>query len=310
MMECLHEHGDGRRVTRYRIASDRLDVSLLTLGSILEEVRLDGGPNMTAPPGDLENRPGDAALIGPVVGPVVNRLTMPVTLDGSALPLEPVLAAGFVLHSGAGGTQDRVWDTVETSRDRLVLAIELADGVGGFPGRRRIVADWRVTGDTLSLRIAATTDRPTLMNVAHHPYWALDGPEAGRGGHLLRSPATRFTPSTPLATPTGEIRDVAGSDYDFRAPRAPSPGLDANLCLADAPSPDPMPAATLTSEGGRRLEILTTAPGLQVFTGRPYGIALEPQFWPDAPAHPAFPSIRLDPGKPFRQTTLYRFARV
>ena len=96
---------------------------------------------------------------------------------------------------------------------------------------------------------------------------------AGRDGHRLESPTTRYTPCTPVFTPTGEVRPVAGSDYDFTSPASPPPTLDANLILGDTDSATPQHAATLTSAGGRRLEVRTTAPGIQVFTGKPYGIA-------------------------------------
>jgi aldose 1-epimerase len=215
-----------------------------------------------------------------------------------------------VLHSGDGGTADRVWSIAAQSENSLTLEIDLADGLGGFPGNRRITATWTVEGRDLTLDIRATTDALTLMNIAHHPYWALDGPEAGRDGHVMESPAPRYTPSTSVFTPTGDIVSVAGSDYDFRQPARPLPTLDANLCLADADREVPTLAATLTSDGGRRLDVLTTAPGIQVFTGKPYGIALEPQLWPNAPAHAGFPSITLSPDETFWQRTIYRFSEA
>lgn len=310
MTEVLGTHDSGAEVTRVTLQNGTLTADILTLGAILSSVRLENGPNMTTSPRDIFDRPGDEALIGPIVGPVVNRLTMPVSLDGRDLPLTPVTDEGFVLHSGDGATFDRVWEVVEHTDTSVTLAIDLADGLGGFPGNRRITATWALDGADLTLSITATTDAPTLMNIAHHPYWSLDGAAAGRDGHQLASPARRYTPSTDVATPTGEIDPVSGSDYDFTRLAGPEPDLDANLCLDEAPSDAPRPAATLISDGGRRLDILTTAPGLQLFTGKTYGIALEPQLWPNAPAHPGFPSIRLDADETFRQETIYRFSTI
>ena len=310
MTEVLGTQTSGDDITRVPIGNDRLSVDILTLGSILSSVRLDNGPNMTVPPRDIFDRPGDEALIGPIVGPVVNRLTMPVELDGTDLPLTPVTEDGFVLHSGDGGTFDRVWDIEAHTPTALTLAVDLVDGLGGFPGNRTITATWSVDGADLILDITATTDAPTLMNIAHHPYWTLDGSKNGRDGHQMASPARRYTPSTEIATPTGDIDPVAGSDYDFTRLTPPAADLDASLCLDDAPSDAPRPAATLISDGRRRLDILTTAPGLQIFTGKPYGIALEPQLWPNAPAHPSFPSIRLAAGATFEQHTIYRFSTI
>lgn len=310
MTDLLGTHASGADIHRITIGNDRLSVDILTLGAILASVRLDNGPNMTVPPRDLFDRPGDEALIGPIVGPVVNRLTMPVTLDGRDLDLTPVTEDGFVLHSGDGGTFDRVWDICDADTEALTLAIDLPDGLGGFPGNRRITARWSVEDTALHLQITATTDADTLMNIAHHPYWALDGAGPGWDGHQMASPARRYTPSTEVATPTGDIVPVAGSDYDFTDLSPPAAGLDANLCLDDGATDAPRPAATLISPGGRRLDVLTTAPGLQVFSGKEYGIALEPQLWPNAPAHPTFPSILLPKGETFRQDTIYRFSTL
>lgn len=308
MNTSLGAHHSGADITRVTLTGSDLTVGLLTLGSILESVRLGEGPNMTVPPPTLRERPDDEIFIGPIVGPVVNRLTLPVDVAGQTLDLAPTGPEGYVLHSGDGGTSDRVWDIADQTESRVTFAIDLADGLGGFPGNRRITATWTLDGPTLALDIRATTDAPTLMNVAHHPYWALDG--AGRDGHRLESPATRYTPCTPVFTPTGEVRPVAGSDYDFTSPASPPPTLDANLILGDTDSATPQHAATLTSAGGRRLEVRTTAPGIQVFTGKPYGIALEPQRWPNAPAHDGFPPITLAPGAEFRQQTTYRFSTI
>ncbi len=288
------------------ISSDRLDVRVLTFGSALAALHFDGGPNLLVPPCGEPGSPGDTPFIGPVVAPVANRLTVPLDVDGRDLPITPVRPGGFVLHSGDGGTHERDWQVMEHSGDAVTLAIDLPDGLGGFPGNRRVTLDWRVAGAELRLDITATTDAPTLMNIAHHPFWALNG--TGRAGQIFTSPAPRYTPITPEILPTGEIAEVAGTDYDFRTPRTPGPTLDGNLCLSDAPTDMPRLIATLAAEDGPTLDILSTAPGLQIFTGKPYGIALEPQLWPNAPAHPAFPSIRLDPGETFRQATIYRFS--
>ena len=310
MMDILGTHENGGEIARLTIGSKRLSAEILTLGSILSAVRLDKGPNMTVPPPDPLTHGRDAAFTGPVVGPVVNRLTLPVSLDGQPLDLAANDPAGYLLHSGDGGTDNRIWTVTEESDTATTLAIDLRHGLGGFPGNRRIEARWTISDTELHLSLTATTDRATLMNVAHHPYWALDGAMAGQGGHQMISPARRYTPTNEVFLPTGDILPVSGSDYDFTRLAEPAPTLDANLVLGDRDADTPQPAATLISHGGRRLDVLTTAPGIQVFTGKPFGIALEPQLWPNAPAHPAFPSFRLAPDETFRQNTIYRFSEV
>ncbi len=149
------------------------------------------------------------------------------------------------------------------------------------------------------------TDRPTLMNLASHGIWNLDGTPRW-DGHRLEVPAARYLPVDADTIPTGEIAEVAGTPYDHRSPRAPDRTLDHNFCFDAAAAPRPL--ARLVAPSGRALEILSDAPGLQVHAGGPVGIALEPQLWPDAPHHPAFPSIRLGAGEVFRQSTVFRFS--
>ena len=121
--------------------------------------------------------------------------------------------------------------------------------------------------------------------------------------------ADRYLPIDALKIPTGEIAPVEDSIFDLRRISVPSTGIDHNFCLSQERAAD-APAARLVAERGIALDILTDAPGMQVFTGKEIGIALEPQHWPDAPHHPNFPSIRLDPGVRYEQTTLYRFSTV
>jgi aldose 1-epimerase len=138
--------------------------------------------------------------------------------------------------------------------------------------------------------------------MAFHPFWRLDA--GGREGLALGINADRYTPVDKRKIPTGEIADVSDTIFDLRAPAAPSTEIDHNFVLTGA-----QPAVTLTGPT-LKLEIETDAPGLQVFTGRATGIAIEPQLFPDAPHHPNFPSVLLKPGETYRQVSTYRLSRL
>ena len=190
-----------------------------------------------------------------------------------------------------------------------------------------IQAEYRVLDDALDLVITGTTDAPSLMNIANHSYWNLDGSDT-IAGHMLQIPAQQITVNGPDLMVTGALQDVAGTAVDFRTARAFEPGpamrFDLNYVLATAKRPL-SPACTLTGRSGVRMEMSTTEPGLQVFDlgsfstepfvghhGRPYprfsAIALEAQGWPDAANHAGFPSIEVTPEQPYHQQTRWRFA--
>ena len=193
--------------------------------------------------------------------------------------------------------------------------------------RRLMLPDafYALDGQTITVVFEARTDQPTPMNIAWHPYWTL-GHQGDVTGLTLQMAADQYLPTDLLGLPTGALQDVAGTDFDFRAgqPIPRSDALDVNFCLASHTRPDPAFAARLTAPDGTALEIETTAPGMQVYAGAglprlayalteggdlgPYrGVAMEPQFWPDAPHQPGFPQIILQPGEVWRQETRYHF---
>ena len=203
-----------------------------------------------------------------------------------------------------------------------------ADGDEGYPGTVEITARFAILPDqTLSVSYEATSDRPTPVNLTTHFYFNLDGSDDIRG-HRLTLAANRYLPIDAAALPTGAIALVAGTAFDFGAGRpvgeAPDP-FDHNICLADAPAPEPRFAARLVGEAsGITLTLSTTEPGLQVYDGAkldgsiighggvPIGsrsaLALEPQGWPDSPNRPEFPQVILRPDEIYHHRSLYRFS--
>lgn len=298
----------GVAVERVTLRQGGTRVQILTLGAILHEFRTgEDGRNVVLACDDVSAYRSAAPFSGAIVGPVANRLrNAEAEIDGAIFKFE-ANEGPHALHGGPNGTAAHVWGLADVTETSVILVLRLPDGEGGFPGDREITATYEVMAEgELELRLEATTDRPTLMNLAHHPHWTLDA--GGWDGQELTVHSGLYLPTDDEKIPKGLIQSVEGSPFDFRAARRLSAGmswLDHNYCLAEAPRPC-QSVARLRGKCGALLDVATTAPGLQVFCGQPKGIALEPQHWPNAPSNPLFPSIRLDPGETYRQTTRYR----
>ncbi|MGJ8616205.1 MAG: aldose epimerase family protein [Sulfitobacter sp.] len=308
--------------TAITIHSDTLSATILPRGAALAAVRFIGQKrNLVIGFADTANHLNIPICAGSLVGPIANRVRDgQVVLDGQAYQM-PINENANCLHSGPEGLHTLLWQIDAQSTNSVTLCCELADGANGLPGKRRITAQYALNANTMTLTITATTDQSTLMNIASHPYWNLDG-AADVSGHRITVNAARYLPTDVQGLPTGQEQNVQGTAFDFTTPQPVPliPELDANFCLASFPFDTPHPAATLWGGDGTRLDIATTAPGLQVYNGsslpdlpvemadcpplKPYsGIALEPQHWPDAPHHDHFPQITLNPNETYTQTT-------
>lgn len=311
----------GATVEAIRLRAGALSVRVLTLGAILQDVRLNGVAHaLTLGSERLADYEGVMGYFGTIVGPVANRIGGARAVIAGREYRFAENEPGRTLHSGPEGTHAQVWTVEEATDAAVTLALSLPDGQGGFPGNRRLVARFEVLPPaTLRLTITARTDADTLMNPAQHSYWNLDGSAHWRG-HRLRIAADHVLPVDAGLLPRGSVVPVGGSPMDFRRERVlreGAPALDTNFCLSDG-SLAVREVARLTGASGVAMALATTAPGLQVYDGRaairpghgPHeGIALEPQHWPDAPNHPRFPSIALAAGETFSQTTEWRFSR-
>lgn len=293
---------NGSDVQAITLVGSRLTAQILTHGARLHQLSFGGSPNLIAGSPDLKGYLGAERYAGAVVGPVANRLADATSEIGGATYSFEANEGSHCLHSGFG-TQDIVWEIAEIRRDMVCLTCTLEHLSGGFPGNRTISATYSVADADLRLELRAKSDTDTLMNLAHHAYWAMDG-EGSWDGHRLSVAAESHLLVDAEKIPTGEIAAVEGTAYDHRALCAPDPSLDHNFCFHHADAPRHM--AWLEGKSGRAVEVLSDAPGLQVYAGDPRGIALEPQCWPDAPNHTGFPSIRLSPGDTFRQDTIFR----
>ena len=278
---------------------------------------------------------------GALLGRCANRIAgAQFTLDGRTYHLS-ANDRGSTLHGGPGGFGLVPWRVVGSEGgDAPSLALEYVspDGDAGFPGTLTARATYRVEGDTLSLALEATTDQPTVVNLSAHPYFNLAGVEQHDVlGHEVAIHAGRFLPTDARQIPTGELRAVAGTPFDFRRPRAlgarirendpqllPGRGYDLCWALDGGGTAEPRLVASARDPlSGRRVEVITTQPGLQLYSGNSLtgavvgrggiayrqsaGLAFEAQGYPDAPNQPNFPSAVLRPGERYRQVIAYRF---
>jgi aldose 1-epimerase len=288
--------------------------------------------------GYLNNTP----FFGALVGRYGNRIAKArFTLDGHEYRLAPN-DNGNSLHGGLKGFDKRVWKASDVST-KEVPALELAylskDGEEGYPGNLSVKVTYSLTPNNgLKIDYAASTDKETVLNLTNHSYFNLAG--QGEGdilSHLMTINADRFTPVDATLIPTGELKSVAGTPLDFRKPTAIGARIDANdqqmkfgrgydhnFVLNRKDGALILAARVTEPSSGRVLEVLTTQPGLQFYTGnfldgsihgkagkvypRRSAFCMETQHFPDSPNHPAFPTTVLKPGEHFQSTTVFRFS--
>lgn len=282
------------------LGTGALRIEIWPLGARLNGVSFDGIGPLVDGASTRDEALTTKKFNGAVAGPVANRIGGGrAEIDGQVHFFERNEGDMTTLHSGADGVHAHDWTVDTQNDDRIRLTLHLADGLGGFPGNRNLIAEYAVSNDTMTVSFSATTDAPTLINLALHPYWC--NGTRGRDGLELKVNADQYLPVSNHKIPFGHPLSVDDTTFDLRDAKVPPTNIDHNYCLPGGN------AARLLSDKVA-MDIETDAPGLQVFTGKAIGIALEPQHWPDAPHHTNFPSILLRPGETYRQTSHYRFA--
>lgn len=258
----------------------------------------------------------DTEYVGAVVGRYANRISdARFTLDGRTYQLAANERTSH-LHGGVRGFNKAAWlaePFQEADRVGATLRYDSPDGEEGYPGRLAARVRYTLTDDnSLECAFHATTDAATHVNFTQHSYFNLSGDQRPALDHLLRINAGRFTPVDERLIPTGELRDVKDTPFDFTVPthigQRRSGSYDHNWVI-DRDGAGLVQAATLRDPGsGRTLELLTTQPGLQFYSGKAGALALEPQHFPDTPNHPDFPSTLLSPGETYHAQIIYRFS--
>jgi len=323
------ETDSGERVELFKL-SGGVEVSIITYGAAVQSVLAPGRDgrraNIALGFPALHGYAANAGhYFGATVGRYANRIAAGrFVLDGVECELSRN-DGDNCLHGGVRGFDTKVWEVLDTSRGLLALGCTSPDGDMGFPGELETRVEFRLEGAELRIDYHATTSAPTVVNLTNHTCWNLAGEGSGSvDDHVIQLDASLFTPVGPTLIPTGEIARVDGTRFDFREPMAiGARGYDNNLIL-DGHDGSLVAAARVTHPAsGRVLEVMTTEPGMQLYTGtqldgtllgtsgRPYRkgdcIALETQHFPDSPNHPEFPPTTLRPGEVFESTTVYRF---
>ncbi len=280
-----------------------------------------------------------SASHGAVVGPFANRIAnAKFTIDGVEYQL-PANNGKHTLHSGPSSWYKKVWES-QKNKNSVVFSLKSPDGEYGFPGNKTAKVTYTLTdANELKIEYEVTTDKACHINLTNHAYFNLRG--EGNGdvlNHQVVIHADKSTPVDMFMIPTGEIADIRGTELDFTTPHsigeriddASNPqlkfalGYDFNYVINKKANELALAASAFEPESGRLMEVFTTEPGVQFYTGnhlrgaetgksgvaytKRTGFCLETQHFPDSPNQPQFPSTLVKPGEIFKSTTIYKFS--
>lgn len=319
----------GEAVSLYTISSGRIQAVITDLGATLVSLWVDGidvvlGYDSAA--GYLNND----GFLGAVVGRNANRIKASrFPLNGQAVVLTPNEGANN-LHSGPDCWNTRLWQVEAHAPEAIRLSLFSPDGDQGFPGNARIAVTYTLEQDALAIRYEAVSDQDTVFNLTNHAYFNLAGenhPELAMN-QVLTLNTTHFNPDDPQNIPTGEVRSVENTPFDFRQPKALGRdigrdyeplhlqgGYDHNFTGGS------VSGSLHSPETGLTMEFSTDCPGVQVYTanfldvvgknGVSYpkrsGVCLETQYAPDSVNHPEWPQPFVKAGEAYRSETVFRF---
>ncbi|KJV29700.1 aldose epimerase family protein [Luteibacter yeojuensis] len=340
---------DGKDVTVVTLTNGKgMTAKIISLGAALYALDV---PDRTGKPGDivlgypdLKGTFDKPQYFGDTVGRYANRIAKgKFKLDGKDYTV-PVNDGPNSLHGGKLGFDKVVWsvDKVESGATPSVTMTYVSpDGDQGYPGKLTATAKYTLDDkNALTIEYTATTDKPTIVNITNHTYWNLGGEGSGSVmEHKLMIAGDAYLPTDATAIPTGEIRNVAGTDFDFRKAKPIGRdirdakeqqlvfgrGYDHNFVISKKEAAQPREVARVTDpKSGRVLSLWSAQPGLQFYSGnfldattsgksghvyrQGDAFALEPQIFPDTPNQPDFGSARLDPGQTYKNVMTYKFS--
>lgn len=338
---------DQTPVDIYTLTNDKgMEVKITNFGGIITSIKV---PDRNKKTGDVvlgfddfESYAKGHPFFGAIAGRYANRIANGrFTLDGKEYKL-PVNNGPNTLHGGIKGFDKVVWSAKEVAlKDAAGLELKYLskDGEEGFPGNLSVTITYSLNNNNeLKIDYSATTDKTTVVNLTNHSYFNLD-PDSNSDvlGHQIMINADSFTPVDKTLIPTGEIRSVKGTPFDLTKPTligahindqyeqlALGGGYDHNFVLNNKDGKLALAARVYEPKSGRVLEVLTTQPGVQFYTGnnmsdsmtgrngkvyhKRYGFCLETQHFPDSPNHPKFPTTTLKPGEKYASTTVFKFS--
>lgn len=319
---------NGERVDRHTIIGGGLQAEILTYGSVVQDLRIDGWSTpLVLGFETLEPYLTDSPYFGATAGRCANRITNgKFSIDGKEFQTDQNYLGKHTLHGGSRGVGKRNWTISNISSNSISLKISICDDDMGFPGNMDVKLVYSCLEEGIfDLKFTATTDAPTLCSFAHHSYWNLDG-QNHTNDHILQVVANDYVAVDEYFIPTGDIFSVHGTRFDFRKERpiADENIIDHNLCLSHSKSPIRQIGYLRSNYSGIQMDLKTTETGLQVYDGnklnvspkglegRSYsefsGICLEPQSWPDSVNHSTFPDTILRPNQTYEQHTQYVFS--
>jgi aldose 1-epimerase len=343
--ESVGETDAGTAVERYVLDNGHLRVSLLTWGATVQSLAAPDRSRDLADVvlgfDDLDGYLQEHPYLGAVIGRYANRIARGrFSLDGVTYEV-PVNDRGNALHGGPDGFHRQVWAAtpVETGDEVAVAFRHVSpNGAMGFPGALRTEVTYTLHGSQVRIDYRASTDAPTVLNLTQHTYFNLAGSGSGSiEAHELQMPASRYLPVDLESIPLGQLAPVEATPFDFRQIKPVGSDIDVadeqlerglgydHSWVLDRPTSALTSAAQLVDRSsGRVLDVLTTEPAVQFYSGnqldgtlrgkggRLYGpregLCLETQHLPDSPNQPHFPNVVLRPGEDFHSTTVWRFS--
>jgi len=332
---------DGTAVDLYTLTNrNGMIAKVMTYGAILTELDVPdrNGKNADVVLGfaDLKDYLERNPFFGATAGRYANRIAGgQFTLDGKTYHLF-INNGPNTLHGGKQGFDKKIWkaEPHQTADAASVTFSYLSpDGEENFPGKLAVTCTYTLANDnSLKIEFTATTDKPTVVNLANHSYFNLGGESSGQIlDHVLYLNADKYTVVNDQLIPTGELRAVKGTPMDFTTPTPVGSriaqvgsGYDHNYVINSGGGTLALAARVKDPASGRVMEVWTTQPGVQFYTsnfldgsltgvgGKNYvkhsGFCLETQHFPDSPNHPDFPSTELRPGQKYDQVTVFRFS--
>lgn len=336
---------DGTQIESFTLKNKNgAEAKIINYGGIVTSLKV---PDKNGKLGDvvlgydnLEGYLKESPYFGAMIGRYGNRIAKgKFTLEGKEYTLA-VNNGPNALHGGIKGFDKVVWTprlmAVE-DHPALELTYLSRDGEEGYPGNLKVTAVYTLTEDNgLKLEYTATTDKATVVNLTQHSYFNLAG-EGDNLQHEVTIPADKFTPVDSTLIPTGELKPVEGTPFDFRKPTTIGArinqedeqlkfgnGYDHNWVINKEPGKYTLMASVYEPTSGRVLEVFSTEPGLQFYTGNfldgkitgkngwvykfRTAFCMEPQHFPDSPNKPNFPSVVLKPGEQYKHTLMFRFS--
>lgn len=339
--ELMGKTSDGVGVDLYTLTNaNGLRAKIMTYGATITSVEVPDRngkiENITLSLDSLDDYLKGHPCLGSTIGRFANRIAKgKFSIDGQEYTLAANNGPNH-LHGGNRGYARVVWQAkpVETNNSvGVAFTYESADGEEGYPGNLTAHVTYSLTNDNeLRMQYSATTDKPTVVNLTNHAYWNLAG--GGSGDimtHEVTLNADRFLPADAGLIPLGELKSVKGTPFDFTQPKTIGAEIDQtgggyDLCYVlnkKNNETEPCLAARVAEpKSGRVMEVYTTEPGVQLFSGgcldgslhmagKPlekfHGLCFEAQHYPDSPNQPTFPTTVLRPGETYEQLTIHRF---